>query len=140
MKGKFFLDTNIFVYSFDVDAPVKKEIATDLVAQSFAADSGVISYQIIQEFLNVASRKFKIPLSKNSLSQYLTKFMDPLCKVYPSINLYIEALDIHDRWRFSFYDSLVISSALQAQCEIIYSEDLQHDQVIKNTRIINPFL
>lgn len=140
MKDKFFLDTNIFVYSFDVSTPAKQEIATSLVAQSFGKKSGIISYQVIQEFLNVASNKFKTPLSKDSLAQYLTRFLNPLCKIYPSLGLYQDALDIQERWRFSFYDSLIIAAALEAQCDIIYSEDLQHNQLIRSTRIINPFL
>jgi predicted nucleic acid-binding protein len=66
--------------------------------------------------------------------------LEPLCEIHSSIQLYHQALDISERWRYSFYDALIISAALQSSCKILYSEDLQHDQNIHDIRIINPFL
>jgi len=61
-------------------------------------------------------------------------------EVYSSPELFHQALEIMDKWRYSFYDSLIIASAIQADCTILYSEDIQHGQKIMNLSIINPFL
>lgn len=66
--------------------------------------------------------------------------LEPLCEVHSSAQLFHQAMDIADRWRYSFYDSLIISAALQTNCGILYSEDLQHDQHIRDLRIVSPFI
>ncbi len=67
--------------------------------------------------------------------------LEPLCKVYPdSTALFEAALDSHGRYKHSFYDSLIIAAALDARCELLYSEDLQHGQQIRRLRIVNPFV
>jgi predicted nucleic acid-binding protein len=136
MKGKFFLDTNIVVYSFN-DSP-KKDKALELI-KSAHVKNGCISYQVIQEFMNVALKKFEKPLHYNDLQLYLKKVLFPVCEVFPSERLYSEALDISEGWKYSFYDSLIIASALESQCDVLYSEDLQNNQKIRNLTIVNPF-
>lgn len=137
MEGKFFLDTNVFVYSFDHSK--KREIALELIKRAHTRN-GCISYQVIQEFINVALKKFERPVRHPDLQQYLQKILFPVCEVFPSEKLYTEALDISERWKYSFFDSLIIASALEAQCNILYSEDLQHNQKIRNMIIVNPFI
>ena len=70
MKGKYFLDTNILVYTFDQSQLQKQEISRNLVKNALNNQSGCISYQVIQEFLNIASRKFANPLSVESKILY----------------------------------------------------------------------
>jgi predicted nucleic acid-binding protein len=139
MKDKYFLDTNIFVYSFDTSNPGKRKIALDIISKALTQSKGIISYQVIQEFMNVALRKFKVPLSSNDCQKYLTVVLEPICEVYSSIDLFHKALEITEKWHFSFYDSLIISAALKAECSVLYSEDLQHQQEIFDLQIINPF-
>ena len=93
MKDKYFLDTNILVYSFDTTNPKKREIALDLISEAIAQSKGIISYQVIQEFMNVALRKFKVPFTSNDCQKYLTVVLEPLCEVYSSIDLYHKALE-----------------------------------------------
>ncbi len=140
MNDKFFMDTNIFIYSFDKSEPDKKNVATKLINDALYQDAGCISFQVIQEFLNVATQKFEIPLSKNDCNKYLINVLEPLCEILSSIQLYHDALEIKERWRYSFYDSLIISAALKANCNILYSEDLHHQQKITDLIIINPFV
>jgi len=140
MSAKFFLDTNILIYSFDRENPAKRRRAEALIAQSLGESRGVISYQVVQEFLNAALRKFSSPLTPADAERYLTIVLEPLCTVFASVALFHQAIDIAGRWKYPFYDSLIISSALQAECSILYSEDLQHGQKIGNLRIVNPFL
>ena len=139
MKDKFFIDTNIFVYTFDKSNAAKRMKADKLVKKALVHNNGCISYQVIQEFLNVATRKFTVPLSTQDAEKYLDHVLSPLCRIFSSIDLYHHALDIKERWQFSFYDSLIIAAARAADCNILYSEDLQHNQKIESLTIINPF-
>ena len=140
MSAKYFLDTNIFVYSFDARYPDKQKCAKELIGKALEDGNGCISYQVVQEFLNVSTRKFAASLSANDAEGYLTMVLEPLCEIFSTINLYRKALEIIERWQYSFYDSLIIASAASADCRILYTEDLQHDQKIENLKIINPFI
>lgn len=141
MNGKFFLDTNILIYSFDSKNPIKQQRAQHLIAQALSCQEGVISFQVVQEFLNAARRKFINPLSITDCQTYLTQVLMPLCQIYPQLEFYKEALIIEERYKYSFYDSLILTAALQAHCQILYTEDLQTGQLIERTlKIVNPFL
>ncbi len=140
MSAKAFLDTNIFVYSFDRTDPRKRETARHLVSDALENGSGIISSQVVQEFLNVATRKFVIPLSLADAQRYLSVVLEPLCEIYTSPELYHQALEIADAWRLSFYDSLIVAAALRSDCEILYSEDLQAGLKIRGLTVRNPFI
>ena len=140
MSAKFFLDTNTIVYSFDNKDAFKRRISQQLIQLALQTRQGHISYQVVQEFLNVATRKFAIPLIHPKSSAYLRDVLSPICTVFPNMALYEKALQIHDRWKFSFYDSLIIAAAISADCAMLYSEDLQHKQTIEHLTIINPFV
>jgi predicted nucleic acid-binding protein len=140
MKGNYFLDTNILVYTFDRSQPQKQSIARNLVGEALKKRSGCISYQVIQEFLNLASRKFAHPLSTADCHAYLSNVLEPLCEVFASTGLFHRALEISSRWKFSFYDSLIVAAALSVESKILYTEDLQHNQKIEALTIVNPFL
>ena len=139
MKDKFFLDTNILVYSFDESQPEKKKISRTLIKIGLEEGIGCISYQVIQEFLNVATRKFAVPLTYKDSRIFLSTVLEPICEVYASIDLYHSALELAERWKYTFYDALIIAAALHNNCAILYSEDLQDRQVIQDLEIINPF-
>ncbi len=139
MRDKFFLDTNILVYTFDKSNSAKKEIARELLKQAHSKN-GCISFQVIQEFLNVATKKFEVPIKSNDAQNFLSKILYPICEIFPSENLYLSTLEIKERWKFSFYDSLIIASALEAKCKILYTEDLHHNQKIYEMNVVNPFL
>ena len=140
MKDKFFLDTNIFVYSFDLKNKNKRNIANDIIKNALSSQKGCISYQVVQEFLNVSLKKFKTPLTFQDCQYYLNTVLDPLCEVYAGVGLFMNALEVSDKWKYSFYDSLIIAAALGSKCKILYSEDLQHQQKIQDLEIINPFI
>ena len=139
MKDKYFVDTNIFVYSFDPREPAKCRKAQKIIEDALSSHKGIISYQVIQEFVNVAIRKFSKPLSTLDCKLYLDQVLFPLCEIYPSSELYKRALDVKEETGFSFYDSLIVSSAIEGGCGIIYSEDLQNNQSILGVTIRSPF-
>ena len=89
--------------------------------------------------LNTALRKAEVPLSHAEIRTYLNDVLVPLWKVYPSASLYGRALDVQDRYRFHFYDSLIVAAALDAGCDRLYSEDLQDGQRVEDLTVENPF-
>ena len=140
MSGKFFLDTNIFVYAFDTTAAAKARKAARLVRTAVDTGKGIVSYQVVQEFFNVALRRFAQPMSGAEAEQYLITVFRPLLAVHSSPALYVEALRITGKHRMAWYDSIIVASALEGQCDTLYSEDFQHGREIEGLRIENPFV
>ena len=140
MSGRFFLDTNIFIYSFDRSAAAKAQRAAQLIREALTTQKGVVSYQVVQEFFNVALRRFAQPMKAADAGQYLSTVFRPLLAVHSSQALYAEALHLHAQSGLSWYDALIVSAAIQAQCELLYTEDLQHGQRFGGLQVRNPFL
>jgi predicted nucleic acid-binding protein len=139
MSARFFLDTNVFVYPFDATAPAKAKKAAQLIRQAVDTGQGVVSYQVAQEFFNVAFRRFAQPMTIGEAEQYLVTVFRPLLAVHSSPALYLEALQIAGKHHLAWYDSLIIAAALEANCDTLYSEDLRHGWQIERLRIENPF-
>jgi predicted nucleic acid-binding protein len=137
--ARFFLDTNVFVYTFDETSPLRKAKARELVEMALTTGLGVISHQVVQEFLNVAGSKFATPLSSADRSRYLEEVLVPLWRVSPSASLYGRALETQERSGYGLYDSLIVAAALTAGCRILYSEDLQSGRRFDALTVTNPF-
>lgn len=134
MNGNRFIDTNILVYCYTVDEPIKQQKALDIVNNQ----DTFISTQVLTEFSNTLKKKFKLDWQKimNIISEVNTNFNVFLNK--PST--IEQACQIADKYQYSFYDSLIISAALSCNCKTLYSEDMQDGQVIENRiTIVNPF-
>ncbi|MDD4964211.1 MAG: PIN domain-containing protein [Gallionella sp.] len=133
MRVKAFIDTNVVIYALG-----KSSEKTELAAALFA-NKPVISTQVLSETANVALKKLALPLLA---TKTLLATLGSLCQVEvitpETLNF---ALEIAERYRFSWYDSLIIAAALEANCAMLYTEDLQHGQVIEGRlTVINPFL
>ena len=139
MPGRYFLDTNIFVYAFDQSAPAKATKAQKLIREAIRSGLGVVSYQVVQEFFNVALRHFPKKMSLEEAQQFLAITFRPLLAVHSSPSLYSEALHLQSRHHFSWYDSLIVAASIESECELLYSEDLHHGQRIGEVQIRNPF-
>ncbi len=140
MSDRFFLDTNIFVYCFDRGAAQKSARAKRLIREAIHTQKGVVSYQVIQEFFNVALKRFAVPMRESEAEQYLGTVFRPILAVHSSAALFSEALRIHSQSKLSWFDSLIIGAAVQAGCDILFTEDLQHGRRFGGLRIENPFL
>ena len=138
MNDSFFLDTNIFVYSFDSKEPGKQKRAQELIRAGLEGQ-GIISWQVVQEFCNVALHKFEKPMGRDDLRDYMHTVLLPLCTVWPEESLYHRALSTGLETGYRWYDSLILVSALKSDAGILYSEDLQHDRVYMGIHIRNPF-
>ena len=139
MRGRFFLDTNIFVYTFDRASKSKRDKARNLVREALERGEGNISTQVIQEFLNVALTRFESPLSVPDARQFVASILLPLCSVYPDAELYADALSVYQSGGFSFYDSLIVAGAKRCGAKTLYSEDLQDGRVMDGLTVVNPF-
>ena len=135
MNDKIFFDTNVILYSYSHINDNKSIVAKELIRNYY----GVISTQVLQEMCNVLIKKFR--LDEHSIFKTLTE-LNKNSKVEINRSQTINsALQIHFKYEFSYYDSLIIASALQNECSILYSEDLHHNQKIEKTlTIINPFI
>ena len=140
MSARFFLDTNIFAYTFDAKATAKAKRAAQLIRRAADTGEGIVSYQVVQEFFNVAFRRFSHPMSTAEAEQYLITVFRPLLAVHSSPAIYVEALRLVGKYRFGWYDSLILAAALEGRCETLYSEDFQHGREIEGLRIENPFV
>ena len=140
MSDRLFLDTNIFIYSFDETQPEKKNRSRDLITDALVKGNAIISTQVIQEFLNVATHKFVKPFTPTDAKEYLQKVLNPLCQIYPDLGLYEDSLDLQNETGYSFYDSLVLTAALRGECNYFISEDLHAGQYVRSMRIVNPFI
>jgi predicted nucleic acid-binding protein len=139
MSDRFFLDTNIFVYSFDIGSPKKAAQAKKLIRTAIETRGGIVSYQVVQEFFHVALRRFSKPMSAAEAEQYLSTTFRPLLSVHSSQALYGEALRLAGRFRLSWYDSLMVASAIEGKCDVLYSEGFQNGQRIGSIEISSPF-
>lgn len=134
-----FIDSNVFIYLLDEVDERKRQVSEALVTRALQTRGGVISHQVVQETLNVLTMKLPVPLTARDAGRFQAEFLVPLWQVMPSPALYTRALEVRERYRYRFYDSLIIAAALEAGCTRLYSEDLQAGQRIERLVIENPF-
>ncbi len=134
MSVKIFIDTNILVY-FVKDNTGKAEIIATKIQKK---NNSFISTQVVNEFCNVALKK--LDFSSENVLFSISKFSEVFIISLVKLSTIKKALQIKEKYGCSFYDSAIIASALQNNCTILYSEDMQHQQIIEKTlTIINPF-
>ena len=137
MNDKYFIDSNVFIYVFDETDSEKSTRSVDLIQSAVREGIGYISYQVVQETINVITRKLGATAAQTH--QFLEDVLVPIWSVNPTDRLYRFGLGIMRRYGFSFYDSLIVAAALESKCRILYSEDLQDGQIIEKLTIVNPF-
>ena len=127
-----FFDTSVLLYLLSDDTDKADRIETLLSAR------GIVSVQVLNEFAVVALRKLKMPLDE---VREILDTIRAVCAVEPlAIGTHDRGLAVCERYRFSLYDSMLVAAALISGAAILYSEDLQHGQVIDNQlRVTNPF-
>jgi predicted nucleic acid-binding protein len=134
MSDKHFIDTNILVYCYSNDEPEKRDIAQDIVQYS----NTIISTQVLTELSNTMKKSFN--LSWNEIGLLINETVSNF-KIHINLPDTInKALEIANKYGFSFYDSLIISSAIEENCTILFTEDMHNGTVIDQTLlIVNPF-
>jgi len=137
MSARAFVDTNVFVYLFDADAPDKKAVAGRLLREE--AGRLVLSTQVLKEFYVTVTRKLAKPLPEDEALN-ATRALGELPVVQVDAETIYAAISLSQRHRLSFWDALVIRAAVTGGCEVLLSEDLQHGQEVDGVRVENPFL
>lgn len=140
MSGRHFLDSNVCIYLFDADQQ-KAEIAERLFTPS-----AVVSTQVMAETSNVLRKKFRFGAEDVEKTALFIMNRVEVRAVTPSV--FRLALKVAGRYGFSTYDSMVVAAAIDAECDTLYSEDLQHGQLIRHPdvdekfslNVVNPFL
>jgi predicted nucleic acid-binding protein len=133
MTARVFFDTNVLVYFFS-EAGLHTE-----TAESLLVEGGVVSVQVLNELVSVA--RGKLGMSWNEVRAARDKIL-VFCPSPVSLTeeLHRSAVELSARYGYRIYDSLVLTAAMQAGCTTVYSEDMQHGQVVDGVRIVNPFL
>jgi predicted nucleic acid-binding protein len=137
MSDKVLLDTNLWVYLYSKNPADKYEKVNTLLSSQI--ESLVMSTQILGELYNVLlKKKFRTQAQAQEIISQLIAGFD--ITEIPATQV-IEAIKINVRYGYSYWDSLLVSTALLNNCSILYSEDMQHDQLIEGKlRIINPLV
>lgn len=138
MKDKVFLDTNIIVYAHDRSSGEKHAVAREIMDYLWESRKGVISVQVLQEFFVCVTKKIVKPLhlkNARTILEYLLNWDVVVNDKY----ITLKAIDLQEKYQFSFWDSLVIQAAIQGKARILFSEDLADGQVVKDLKILTPF-
>ncbi len=138
MSAKTFLDTNIVVYAHDRSSGKKHKIAKEIVKKLWQKRMGVLSTQVLQEFFYIITMKIEDPLELSKAKVAIEKLLQWQVVVNDGQHI-LQAIEIHNKYRYSFWDSLIIQAAISGHAEILLTEDLQSGQVIDSVKIINPF-
>ena len=128
------LDSNILIYNHSLDHEEKR-----FIARNFFKENPIVSSQVISEYLNVMKRNFK--MQKLELMQLCSLWLEK-CSVQPVILSTIKlAQELVGKYNFQVFDGIIVAAALEADCSILYSEDMQNGQVIEDKlKIVNPFM
>jgi predicted nucleic acid-binding protein len=134
-----FVDTNVLVYLFDVDAPAKQAMARELLKAGAEEGGLVLSAQVLSEFYVTVTRKLAQPLEPEAARQAVADLCAfPVCRV--SAELVLAAIRRSERSRLSYWDSLIVETALDAGAVVLITEDLQGGQSFDGLRVENPFV
>jgi predicted nucleic acid-binding protein len=136
MSARSFFDTNVLVYTDDKAAPTKQRQALHLVAEHRRTGTGVVSLQVLQEYFVTVTRKLQVDARTARRKVELFAEFDV---ARPDVADVLAAIDLHRLHGFSFWDALVLRSAKQAGCRVLFSEDLQGEREVDGVSIVNPF-
>jgi predicted nucleic acid-binding protein len=138
MSDKVFVDTNVLIYAFGAKKSAIPDPRVE-AAEKILILGGAISVQVLNEFAQVCHRKAHLDWDRIVGSLQVIK---ELCG--PAIPITVEtheaAVELSRRYGFNIYDSLILAAAKRAGCTTVYTEDMQHGQVVEGVRIENPFL
>lgn len=135
---KQFVDTNILVYAHDLTAADKHVLARELLLSLWNSGSGCLSIQVLQEFYVTVTRKVKQPISPEKCSQIISDLGQWQIHI-PGVADILQAIEIQERNKLSFRDAMIICSAKQLDCELIWTEDLNNGQDYEGVQACSPF-
>lgn len=132
------MDTNVLLYAYDASAGARHDAAAELVGRLGRDRSGVLSVQVLQEFYVNATRKIAVPLAPATARDRL-RILGRWPVHSPAAADVVAAAELADAAQLSFWDAMVVRSAAEMGCRVLWSEDLNHGQRIAGVEILNPF-
>ncbi len=139
MTAKVFVDTNVLVYCRDASEPDKQERALAWMAALWEWRSGRLSFQVLQEFYVTVTQKLDPGLTRE-LARRDVRTLMAWNPVAMDVRVMEEGWRIQDRFRFSWWDALIVAATQVADCRFLLSEDFQDQLELGNIRVVNPFL
>ena len=139
MSDKYFVDTNILVYAHDRSAGAKHDRARTLIEQLWQSGNGVLSTLVLQELCLNFRRKSNPPLQIEETRRLLQDYLSWEI-VVNSPESVLQALEIEDRYKTSFWDALILHAAEISGAAVLYSEDFSANQKYGSVRVVNPFV
>jgi predicted nucleic acid-binding protein len=137
-SSRQFVDTNILVYAHDASAGQKQSRAAHLIRDLWQSGEGCLSVQVLQEFYVTVTQKVAKPLAPEAAAQVIADLS--VWHVHrPGVQDVLDAIRVQERYHTSFWDAMIIASALRLGCKEIWSEDLNPGQVYGELRVIDPF-
>jgi len=138
MNDRVFLDTNILVYAYDQHDPQRQTKAQGLLTDGIKQENLFLSVQVLGEFFNVVTRHIPQPMSPSEAKEIInTLNILPIQEI--DMTMVKRAIDTHEMYRISYWDSLIVSAAERTGCRIILSEDLSDGQTYHDIQVNNPF-
>lgn len=138
-SGYQFVDTNVLVYAHDTSAGLKHEQAKTLMQTLWQTQTGCLSIQVLQEFYVTVTQKVKRPLSPQTTAQIMQE-LQVWHMHTPKPEDVLSAIQLQTRYQISFWDAMIIQSAVQLKCSTLWSEDLNAGQVYLGVSVENPFV
>lgn len=135
---RIFLDTNIIIYAYDFSAGEKHLIARKVVVDLWGSGIGLLSTQVLQEFFVSVTKKIQKPLDIRRAKEVVKDFMKWDVVVNDGETI-LGAIDIHQQYKYSFWDSMILYSAINGGASTLISEDFTDGQTVLSTKIENPF-
>jgi predicted nucleic acid-binding protein len=136
MPARSFFDTNVLIYADDKAAPAKQRLALDLITEHRRARTGVVSPQVLQEYFVTVTRKLHVDVS---IARRKVELLAEFHVAAPDVSDILAAIDLHRLHTLSFWDALVVRSAKQSGCSVLFSENMQHPRDLDGLQIVNPF-
>lgn len=138
MTTNSLIDTNILLYAIAQSVGGVADPRTERAEQLLAA-GGRVTVQVLNEFADVANRKLRLSWDWiESRLWVIEELCGPALPLTPQAQR--DAVRISGRYALRIYDSMIVATAQEAGCDVLYTEDLQHGQEIEGVRIVNPFL
>ena len=136
MSGKEFVDTNILIYAFDLTAGQRRDMAAALIERLWIERTGCVSVQVLQEFYVTATKKLSMPPA-DAVAQ-VERFGKWMIH-RPALNDVLSAIQLPREKKISFWDAMILHSAMSLDCTVVWSEDLSAGQRWHGLMVQNPF-
>ena len=139
MTVRTFVDSNILIYAYDIDAGSRRDAALRRLNALWQDRNGRLSTQVLQEFYVNVTQKIRSPLDRSVARDIIRQYGTWVRSAITPATI-LRATEVAEIWRISFWDAMILGAAEQDEASEVLTEDLNHGQIIAGVRIVNPFV